>query len=316
MTDSGDLEMEQLELFPGTHHIEEKPAHRFIPEEVIIASIELMGAIDLDPCSNSKTHPDVPAKLHYTLDDDALEKAWGPKKRRVFMNPPSRTTQRWINKLCQEYDAGTVSEAIIFLRAVVDSDWWQSLAPYPVCFLHRRLRLASHNRSQTFPLAVVYIGRNIQGFVEAFGEIGTIYIEFQKIEQLVKPAAQPQPQPEVAPQPKLNHKQRRQKQRQQRANVEEHGPMKTIHQGRYTMTVNHNACYVTVTNDHWNQHDGGDDQLRLQKAIQEIPGVMPSRYSNLSKGKDGSVRLIFSFRKGAEDNVVNRIESLLNGRHG
>jgi hypothetical protein len=315
MTANGDFSMEQLELFPGSHPPEDKPAHRFIPEEVIIAAVELMGAIDLDPCSNSKTEPDIPAKLHFTLEEDALEKTWGPKKRRVFMNPPSRTTGKWISKLCHEYEAGNVGEAVIFLRAVVDSDWWQSLASYPVCFLQRRLRLASHNRNATFPLAVVYIGRNIKGFVEAFSDIGTIYIELeQKLDQIVQPAPQPQAT-KAASNSKPKPKQTKQKHPQQHPG-EEIGPMKTIQQGQYTVTVNHNARYITLTHDRWNLDSGGDDQLRLQKAILAIPGVVPTRYSNLSKSKDGSVRLIFSFRPGEEDHVVSQIEVLLNSQQG
>ena len=44
-----------------------------------------MGEIDLDPCSNSKAQPNVPALNHFTVEDDGLEQKWFG---RVYMNPP------------------------------------------------------------------------------------------------------------------------------------------------------------------------------------------------------------------------------------
>ncbi len=289
--------MEQLELFPGSYSPDDREAHRFIPPEVIVAAIELMGAIDLDPCSNSKTTPDVPAKLHFTAEDDGLAQSWGPKKRRIFLTPPTRTTGRWIAKLCSEYETGNVSEAIIFVRAVVDSEWWQSLAEYPVCFLNRRIRLASHNRNTT-PLAVVYIGRNFDGFVDAFSEIGRVYVQIDHLEHLDHKAEHVH----MAASPVKHEK---------AAVHDPERPLETVRQGQYALTVNHNACYLTITHPHWDIHSGGADQLRLQKAILEIPGIVPSRYSALSKSKDGSVRLIFSFKKGEEERVISSVEALL-----
>src|SRR6266704_2248865 len=105
--------MQQLALFELEAPQQAQPLKGdwYIPENIIVAAIELMGAIDLDPYSNSKSVPNVPAKLHFTAEDNGLSRPWGPK-RRVFLNPPSspRTTGLWIAKLCGEYEAGSISE--------------------------------------------------------------------------------------------------------------------------------------------------------------------------------------------------------------
>src|SRR5215213_8067719 len=176
--------MQQLALFELKAHKEVQTLQGdwYIPENIIVAAIELMGAIDLDPHSNSKTVPNVPAKLHFTAEDNGLSRPWGPK-RRVFLNPPTapRATGTWVNKLCSEYESGNISEAITLLNAVMDSDWWQRLTPYPACFVHQRLKFGGkQGRNATYPSAVIYLGPNLDSFAEAFGEVGTVYIPFRR----------------------------------------------------------------------------------------------------------------------------------------
>src|SRR5689334_5576614 len=221
----------------------------YIPPEIIVAAIEVMGAIDLDPYSDGKTGiPNVPAKVHYTLEDDGLSQPWGPK-RRVFLNPPSgRGTGKWVNKLCDEYEEGNITEGITLLRAVVDSDWWQRLTAYPVCFVHRRLRFGGNARAARFPSAVVYLGPNMPGFTEAFSPLGTVYVSYK---------------------------------RKELPNVPE-----VIQQGRYVVTVNRTACYITIANPTWNSQEITQEQHRLRDAIMDIPEIMPNRYNNISQSRE------------------------------
>ncbi len=59
---------------------EHYPLHYF-PDAVIAC----LGAIDLDPSSNSREIPNVPAARHYTAQDNGLVQPWDG---RVFLNPP------------------------------------------------------------------------------------------------------------------------------------------------------------------------------------------------------------------------------------
>jgi DNA N-6-adenine-methyltransferase (Dam) len=246
----------------------------YIPPEIIVAAIEVMGAIDLDPCSDGKAGiPNVPAKVHYAPEDDGLSLPWGPK-RRVFLIPPAaRTTGKWVNKLCDEYEEGNITEGITLLRAVVDSDWWQRLTAYPVCFVHRRLRFGGSARAARFPSAVVYLGPNMPTFTEAFSPLGTVYVSYKRKEL---PSL-----PEV------------------------------FQHGRYVVTLNRTACYVTIANSTWNSQDITQEQHRLRDAIMEIPEIMPNRFNSISTSREGVVRLVFSFKAGEADRVLSQIEALL-----
>jgi hypothetical protein len=251
-------------------------AEPLIPAEIIVAAIELMGAIDLDPYSSSKTVPDVPAKLCYTAEDKGLTRPWGPK-RRIFLHPPSRSTAKWVDKLCSEYEAGNFSEAVAFLKAAVDREWWQRLTPYPICFVHGRLYPGGKRRSASLPLVVIYLGHNLEGFTEAFGDAGAIYMPFKQ-----KP---------VASEPQISQ------------------------HGRYVLTVHRNAAFFTVANAMWDARVMSDDQGWLRSAILNIPGVVPGRYNNLSRSREGTVKLVFSFKKSEAEAVISRVEALLEGSH-
>lgn len=74
------------------------------PRLVLNLAVATLGAIDLDPCSNSHEHPRVPAATHYTAADDGLMRPW---HGRVFLNPPyGRTIGDWVDKLAVEFRVG------------------------------------------------------------------------------------------------------------------------------------------------------------------------------------------------------------------
>ena len=53
------------------------------PPEVLEKVLDCLGGIDLDPCADA-AHT-VPARHHFTTDDDGLTHDW---EGRIFMNPP------------------------------------------------------------------------------------------------------------------------------------------------------------------------------------------------------------------------------------
>jgi hypothetical protein len=160
----------------AVHYSSATPEH-YTPREIIDAVINCLGAIDLDPCSNSKTEPHVPAAQHFTPEDDGLAQEW---HGRVYMNPPyGREIPDWVNKLCDEHEAGRAEEAIALVPARPDTQWWRRLRDYPVCFVVGRLKFGELEDSAPFPSAVFYLGNHIDHFFYAFEHLGDIW---QRIE--------------------------------------------------------------------------------------------------------------------------------------
>lgn len=162
----------------AVHFSSATPEH-YTPREIIDATLTCLGEIDLDPCSNSHESPNVPAATHYTINDDGLAQRW---HGRVYMNPPyGRDIAAWVEKLDGEARAGRVTEAVALVPARTDTQWWQTLRDYTVCFITGRLRFVGEGNDDVapFPSAVFYLGPNIDHFYYAFRDLGDIY---QRIE--------------------------------------------------------------------------------------------------------------------------------------
>ncbi|MCO5195547.1 MAG: ParB N-terminal domain-containing protein [Anaerolineae bacterium] len=158
-------------------HFSSKSAEHYTPAAILDAAVTCLGAIDLDPCSNSHKTPNVPASRHYTREDDGLAMPW---QGRVYMNPPyGRELEAWIEKLVSEYDTGNISEAIALVPARTDTQWWQRLARFPLCLVIGRLTFLGNNASAPFPSALFYLGDDIGRFYAAFSAHGDIWQRVQ-----------------------------------------------------------------------------------------------------------------------------------------
>lgn len=167
-----DNEPEPEPIAPSTlsvHFSSETPEH-YTPQVVIDATLACLGGIDIDPCSNSSEQPNVPASVHFTREDDGLLQAWNG---RVYMNPPyGREIDQWVEKLCEEHRAGRTTEAIALVPSRTDTQWWQRLRDFPVCFVTGRLTFVGNDDPAPFPSAIFYLGENIGAFYRAFHELG------------------------------------------------------------------------------------------------------------------------------------------------
>ena len=150
----------------------------YTPTEVLEPVIQVFGAIDLDPCSNSHEAPSVPADAHYTKDDNGLVRDW---RGRVFMNPPyGKETRVWAEKLLAEIDADRVQEAIVLVAARVETQWFRMLSnrAHLWCAVSKRLRFSGSKNSAPFPSAIFFFtdtpGRG-QDFCRQFCNLGLIY---------------------------------------------------------------------------------------------------------------------------------------------
>jgi len=143
------------------------------PETIITKTIQLFETIDLDPCSNSYTDPNVPAEQHYTVDDNGLTQPW---HGRVYMNPPyGKEIDKWTEKLRIEYEEGRTIQGIALVPSRTDTGWFRGLSAYPRCFLWGRLRFSEYRNSAPFPSMVVYLGQSVGKFAKIFFDIGDIY---------------------------------------------------------------------------------------------------------------------------------------------
>ena len=146
----------------------------YTPSVIVARVIDFFGGIDLDPCSNSHEHPNVPAVTRYTHADDGLARSWGGHHS-VYMNPPYGTEiPRWTNKMVSEYEAEAIAEAIALLPARIDTQWYQPLYAYLMCHIEGRLVFENAEYSAPFPSVIVYLGKRREEFIAAFRDLGPI----------------------------------------------------------------------------------------------------------------------------------------------
>jgi len=150
----------------------------YTPMKYVELAREVLGEIDLDPASNDKANDVVKAKVYYTKEDDGLEKKWSG---RIFMNPPYSwgLMPKFIDKLL----SSDFESAIILTHNNTDTKWFHKLAKKSsaLCFTEGRISFyredigASPTNGQIF----FYIGNNIEGFANVFGEIGFVVCPYQ-----------------------------------------------------------------------------------------------------------------------------------------
>lgn len=153
-------------------------AEHYTPPAIIRAVLAFWGQIDLDPCSNSREFPNVPARTVYTIDDDGLARPWFG---RVFLNPPyGRGIGPWVAKLVESQQRGDVEEGIALLPARVDTQWIRPLDAYAKIEVIGRLKFGGDGggNSAPFPSSIHYVGSpaNLRGFVRAFHAFGPLWV--------------------------------------------------------------------------------------------------------------------------------------------
>lgn len=142
----------------------------YTPRHIIDRVVQVFGEIDLDPCSNSREAPNVPALNHYTARENGLSREWFG---RVYMNPPyGDEIPQWVDRLVQAYEGEEIDAAIALLPARIDTNWFQPLWDYALCFVKGRLRFSGAENSAPFPSVVVYLGPDVELFKETFAAIG------------------------------------------------------------------------------------------------------------------------------------------------
>jgi hypothetical protein len=150
----------------------------YTPPEYLAAARQVLGTIDLDPASSDVAQQNVRADRYFTKEDDGLSQPWSGK---VWLNPPYATglIEKFVNKLCDHFDNGDVTEAIALTNNGTETRWFQSLAERAsaTCLPSRRVKFLDTDGDPGDPLqgqAVVYLGKNVTGFTEAFQDFGSV----------------------------------------------------------------------------------------------------------------------------------------------
>ena len=128
--------------------------------------------LELDPCCNDKSAPNVPAMRYYDEADDGLSQPWNADT--VFMNHPYSQSKLWVPYAVKQHELHN-NEMLLLIKLDVSTKWWSSVAIYPWLAYNRRLRFGNGQGAAPFQSAMVYLGSRIERFHNHFCDDGFIY---------------------------------------------------------------------------------------------------------------------------------------------
>lgn len=149
----------------------------YTPAEYIEAARAVMGDIDLDPATCAAAQDVIQAGAFFTKEDDGLTQPW---HGRVWLNPPysASLVQGFVDKLCAEYNAGRLTEAVVLVNNATDTAWFHSLlARFPACVLRRRVpfwRPGFSGGGARQGQVIFYLGPNADRFRGVFSSFGVV----------------------------------------------------------------------------------------------------------------------------------------------
>lgn len=160
----------------------------YSPADPVELARALMRRIHLDPASSPEANNVIRADRIFTIEVDGLSFAWGTPEEpsNVWLNWPGglnddseSNAKLWSEKLLAEHRAGHVAQAVVMLfNAATDRGWFQPLWDFPICFVAGRLKFVRPGGEvgdqPLQPSGLVYIGPNVDEFVEHFGQMGHI----------------------------------------------------------------------------------------------------------------------------------------------
>ncbi|KXZ52269.1 hypothetical protein GPECTOR_10g900 [Gonium pectorale] len=93
----------------------------------------------LDPCTNCKRNPNIPAEKLYDIHDNGLLESNSWEGHYVILNPAFVAEIQWrfINRAIDEVERGRVPSVILVCRNSTDTAFFQRLRPYPRVLMRR-----------------------------------------------------------------------------------------------------------------------------------------------------------------------------------
>ena len=145
------------------------------PQEIVDKVVEYFkGPVELDPCSNSSEHPNIPCIRCFTETDDGLSFQWNANS--VFMNHPYSASRLWIPYARQMFDEGNVQELIMLIKLDISTKWYRSIADRPWIAINKRLRFGDSKGAAPFQSALFYLGPDPGRFIQVFSCFGQAYL--------------------------------------------------------------------------------------------------------------------------------------------
>lgn len=149
----------------------------YSPLNLIASGLACMGSIDLDPASCAVANENVKAAEYYTKEDDGLKKDWFGN---VWLNPPYSASliREFAEVAASKYERGEYEQACILVNNATDTNWFHRLLEVAsaICLIKGRVRFIDRQGNPGgIPLqgqVVIYIGKQPEGFVEAFSAHG------------------------------------------------------------------------------------------------------------------------------------------------
>ncbi|GMH33235.1 hypothetical protein BSKO_01069 [Bryopsis sp. KO-2023] len=136
----------------------------------------------LDPCTNSKVTPNIPAEKLYDKADNGLKLCNSWSGYHVLLNPDYKSQVQWrfVNRAIDEVENGNVPAVILISRNSTDTGYYQRLRPYPRVLLRRQsIKFKNYDHTPIgFGIVVFCIARKqdcqnlFQRFIEAFSPYG------------------------------------------------------------------------------------------------------------------------------------------------
>ena len=147
------------------------------PQHIVNDVLEFFDDnLELDPCSNSEDNPNVPAQKVYTEETNGLAHDWIAES--VFMNHPYSESKLWIPYAVSQYECGNAKELILLIKLDISTKWWSSVSMYPWLAINTRLKFGNSKSAAPFQSAIVYLGSNLDKFVDIFEKYGTVYTPY------------------------------------------------------------------------------------------------------------------------------------------
>lgn len=167
--------------------LQQKSVEWYTPAKYVEAARLLMGSIDVDPASNALANTVVKATTFYDLSTDGLQRDWPGN---IWLNPPYCRTANvsnqevWTCRLIAQYEAGITTQAVVLVNASTETDWFQRLWSYPICFTNHRIKFWSLKEGQgpTHGSAFVYLGSRVDRFTALFRRFGVIAQRISSLE--------------------------------------------------------------------------------------------------------------------------------------
>eukprot|EP00803_Ostreobium_quekettii_P007813 evm.model.scf_2610.3 EVM.evm.TU.scf_2610.3 scf_2610:18492-21531(+) len=94
----------------------------------------------LDPCTNGKASPNIPAEVLYDKADNGLKLSNSWAGFHVLLNPDYKSQIQWrfVNRAIDEVENEAVPAVMLVCRNSTDTAYFQRLRPYPRVLLRRR----------------------------------------------------------------------------------------------------------------------------------------------------------------------------------